>query len=183
MCHIKNIVLIKKLFLFLLFLFVVKIHSQQIKPTVLKSTITSVGSTSIYPISINNKKYEIQQSIGQSSIIGTRRISKTSVQQGFLNNIKYYIIDNTNTDIIDETLDLVISPNPFIDHIKINFSRKTKHDIHVIIYDINGKVLFSKINNPTDNLFVPMSHFSIGGYIIRIQSGKNKFAKKLLKTK
>lgn len=169
-----------KLLILLLVLFVSKSYAQQ--TTILKSTITSVGSTTVHPISINNKSYEIQQSIGQSSILGTKSKGNTSVQQGFLNNNIIFSVNNSDIDDIDEFLDLVISPNPFVDHIKINFSRETKHMIYIIIYDTNGKVLYSQKNNPTDNVIVPMRHYAVGNYIIQIQSGQNKFAKKLLKT-
>ena len=174
--------MIKKILYIQLVLFVSEVYSQQTKPTILKSTITSVGSTSVYLSSNNKKSYEIQQSIGQSSIIGTKNAKSTSVQQGFLNNFKVYNINNSDIDIIDESLNLVISPNPFIDYIKINFSRETKHTIHILIYDTNGKVLFTKKYNPTDHLLVPMKYYSLGTYLIRIQSGTNKFTKKLLKT-
>jgi hypothetical protein len=160
---------------------VIKTYSQNSKPTVLKATITTVGSTSVYSVS-NNKSYEIQQSIGQSSIIGTKQITETNVQQGFLTNTKSFTVNNSNTDIIDESLELVISPNPFIDHIKIKFSKETKHDIHLIIYDTNGKVFFSEKYKPTDQLIVPMKFYSLGTYLVRIQSGNNKFTKKILKT-
>ena len=165
----------------LLFFVVFKLNAQKVKPTVLKSTITSVGSTSVYSVAINSKNYEIQQSIGQSGIIGKKKNGNLSIQQGFLTNIKIFNINNSNVDLIDESLDLVISPNPFIDHIKIKFSQKTKYDIHIIVYDTNGKVLFSKKFKATDNLHIPMKYYTIGSYIIRVQSGNDKFTKKLLK--
>jgi hypothetical protein len=166
----------------LLFCVVVNSHAQKIKPTLLKSTITSVGGGAMHSITILNKNYNIQQSIGQSSIIGQKNIGKTFVQQGFLINVKVFDIDNTNSDFINNSLMVVISPNPFIDHVKINFSKKTLQDIHIYIYDINGKVLFTKKHKPTDTLIVPMKYYSLGSYLIHIQSGKNKFTRKLLKT-
>ena len=110
-------------------------------------------------------------------------MGKTSVQQGFLTYNKEFHINNSETDFIDTSLDIVISPNPFIDHIKINFSKRTANDIQINIYDLNGKVLVSKKHKPTDVLLVPMRYFSLGTYIIQVQSGKNKFTEKLLKTK
>ncbi|WP_343330079.1 T9SS type A sorting domain-containing protein [Polaribacter staleyi] len=174
--------MIKKLLFLLSFLLVRVTYAQKTNPTILKSTITSVGSTSVYPVFNSKKNYEIQQSIGQSSIIGKKTTGKTTVQQGFLNHVKIFTINNSDLEIIDESLNLVISPNPFIDHIKINFTRETKHNIHIFIYDTNGKVLFSKNYNPTDSIHIPMKYYTIGTYLIRIQSGKDKFTRKILKT-
>ncbi|PQJ73282.1 T9SS type A sorting domain-containing protein [Polaribacter butkevichii] len=170
----------KKIICFLLFLNSCFAFSQQPtnkKYSLIKSTITTVGSSTVY-----NKNYSVQQSIGQSSIIGKKNTGTTTVQQGFLNHVKIFTINNSDIEIIDESLNLVISPNPFIDHIKINFTRETKHNIHIFIYDTNGKVLFSKKYNPTDSIHIPMKYYTIGTYLIRIQSGKDKFTRKILKT-
>jgi hypothetical protein len=170
-----------RLIYILLFFVVTNSQAQQTKTTILRSAITSVGSTSVYHASMN-KNYEIQQSIGQSSIIGQKKIGAISVQQGFLTNSQVFNINNTAVRFIDISLDIVISPNPFIDHVKINFSRKTVQDILIYVYDMNGKVLFSKKYKPTDFVIVPMRYYSLGSYLIHIQSGQRKFTEKLLKT-
>jgi hypothetical protein len=166
----------------LVFCFVGQLYAQKIKVSILRSVITSVSSTSIYPVSIHNKNYKIQQSIGQSAMIGKKRIGKIKVQQGFLTNNKVFNVNNSNIEFIDTSLNVRISPNPFIDHIKINFSKETVNDIQINIYDLNGKVLFSKKYKPTSVLFVPMRFYNIGSYVIRIQSGTNKITKKIIKT-
>ena len=170
-----------KIIYILLFLVVTNFQAQQTKSTILRSTITSISSTSVYHTS-NNKNYEIQQSIGQSSITGQKNNGAISVQQGFLTNIKIFNINNTNVNLIDASLDVVISPNPFIDHVQINFSRKTTQDIQIYVYDLIGKVLFSKKYKPTDLIVVPMRYYSLGTYLIQVQSGQSKFTEKLLKT-
>ena len=174
--------MIKELLFIILVLLVIETHSQQTKQTLLKSTISTVGSTSVYPISSNKIRYTVLQSIGQSSIIGTKITTKRNVQQGFLNNIKEFSINNSNKDIIDESLRIVISPNPFIEYLTLNFSKETKHKIHIHIYDINRKIIFKKEYSTTDNLLIPLKNYSIGTYIIRIQSGNNTFTEKILKT-
>jgi hypothetical protein len=168
--------------LLLVFCFVGQLYAQKIKVSILRSVITSVSSTSIYPVSIHNKNYKIQQSIGQSAMICKKRIGKIKVQQGFLTNNKVFNVNNSNIEFIDTSLNVRISPNPFIDHIKINFSKETVNDIQINIYDLNGKVLFSKKYKPTSVLFVPMRFYNIGSYVIRIQSGTNKITKKIIKT-
>lgn len=174
--------MIQKSFYIILVLFVIETHSQQTKRTLLKSTITTVGGTSLCAISNTKISYKIKQSIGQSSIIGTKSTGKTIAQQGFLNQNKVFNINNSYIDIIDSSLNLAISPNPFIEYITLNFSKETKHKIHIRIYDINSKIIFTKKYSPTDNLLIPLKNYSIGTYIIHIQSGNNEFIEKLLKT-
>jgi len=166
----------KILFYFLLYPAVSQVYSQYIA----KATITSIGSTTLN-LKDQGENLEIQQSIGQSSIIGTKNFNKTSVQQGFLNTIKIFDINNLDIDFIETSLIVVISPNPFIDHIKIKFSETTKHEIHIKIYNFNGQLLFSKKFNATASLRIPMKYYRTGSYLIQVQSGPNTFSKKLLK--
>ena len=146
--------------------------------SVQKSTINFVGSTTVYA---SNNKYQIQQSIGQSSIIGTKEINSVVVQQGFLNNNISFSIDNTDKKIIQETLDFIISPNPFIDYIKIDFAKKTESDVYIKIYDINGKVHANKKYSATDKIVISMKNYSLGTYLINIKSGKISSTNKILK--
>lgn len=150
------------------------------KYTVLKSTITSVGSSTIYT---SNNKYSIQQSVGQSSIIGQKEINAITVQQGFLTSNISFKINNSNNNNFKEDLEFVISPNPFIDHIKIDFSKKTIYDIYIKIYDINGKVYTIQKYPPSIKLIIPMRRFSIGTYLIQVTSGKTISTNKIIKIK
>ena len=144
----------------------------------LKSTITSVGSINAI---VSGGKHTILQSIGQSGIIGTSEFNNTIVQQGFLTNTRFFTINNSNTIDFEETLSVVISPNPFIDYIKINFSSKTKHPIHLRIFDINRRLITQKTYQPSESIIVPMKNFSVASYIAHIVSGRNKYVKKILK--
>ena len=171
----------KKIFIIYILVYNCFAYSQQStkKYTVLKSTITSVGSSTIY----NHKgKYSIQQSVGQSGIIGKKEVNSITVQQGFLTSNINLNIDNSTKDNLTETLDFVISPNPFIDHIKIGFSKKTTYDIYIRIYDVNGKVYSVTKHDPSIKIVLPMKRYSIGTYLIQIKSGKKNVTKKILKT-
>lgn len=147
-----------------------------------KSAINSVGRTSSYFTTIHQKRHVILQSVGQSSIIGTKHSARISVQQGFLSNSVFYTINNRESEAINEALTLVVYPNPFIDHVQLKFSKKTRDDIYIRVFDFNGKQLVSKKYAPTDNLYVPMLNYSIGIYIIHVQSGGKHMTKKLLKS-
>tara|TARA_B110000046_G_C12924175_1_gene368510 strand:- start:542 stop:1075 length:534 start_codon:yes stop_codon:yes gene_type:complete len=149
------------------------------KPVLLKSTITSVGSSTAF---MHENKYTVQQSIGQSGIIGKVKTKNTLIKQGFLSNFLFFSIQNSDVINFEETLNVVISPNPFIDYIKIDFSSKTRYEIQIKIYDINGKTFTYKKYKAAESIIVPMKNFSIGNYIVHIISGENKYVKKILKT-
>lgn len=168
----------KKNYLLFLLIIITSTICGQKKPTVLKSTITTVGSSTQ---SVSGKKYIIQQSIGQSGIVGKAKNKNIKASQGFLTNLLSFSIDNSSSTNFEETLDVVISPNPFIDYIKIDFSKKTEKPVYIRVYDTNGKVFTYKKYNATESLTIPMKNFTLGNYLIQIVSGKNKYVKKILK--
>lgn len=144
----------------------------------LKSMITSVGSSTVS----DNKNFSVQQSIGQSSIIGTKNVKNISIQQGFLNHFINFKIDNSIETIIDRDIKFVISPNPFIDHVKIDFSVFTDEDIFIKVYDINGKVFLIQKFPPSSSIIIPLPRLGIGNYLINIKTGSLGSTKKILKT-
>lgn len=148
------------------------------KYSVLKSTQTSVGSSTVYT---KTNKFSVQQSIGQSGIVGKKEIHTITLQQGFLNNYLFFKIDNSANNSFKENFDFAISPNPFINHIKIDFLKKTIHPILIKIYDVNGKIHSSNTYTPSDKIIIPLKEYSIGTYLIQIKSGKNIVTKKILK--
>ena len=148
-------------------------------PILLKSTITTAGSGS--SLALYDGKVTVLQSIGQSGIVATATEDSMEVQQGFLTNVRSFEVNNTTQPEFDESIPVVISPNPFTEYIKIEFSKKTQHPVHLKIYDINGKVFTYKTYPPTKSIIVPMKKFSIGGYLVRLVSRKNKYVEKIFK--
>jgi hypothetical protein len=171
-----------KIFTFaLLILFNNKDFSQKIinkDAFILKSTITSVGN---FASTYIDENYKITQSSGQSGIIGTKKTKSLIVQQGFISNTINFKIDNSKKEVFEEKLDLILYPNPFIDYIKIDFSKKTLHDIQVQIFDINGRFVFSDNYQPTNNIVIPMKNFAVATYLVLIKSGANNYTKKIIK--
>ena len=156
-------------------------YSQQTassKYVVKKSTITTVASSNV---NIPDKSIKILQSVGQSSIIGTRKVKNYIVQQGFLNNSLLFFINNSNSDFIQEIISFKISPNPFVDFIKIDFAKKTTNDIYISVYDVNGKIIINQKYSPTNEIILPLKRISIGTYLINVKSGNNSSTKKILK--
>lgn len=150
------------------------IHKYSIK----KSTLNSIGSSNVY---LKSKKISVLQSVGQSGIIGTKEIKSAIVQQGFLNSTLFLKVNNSNNNFIKEVLKFVINPNPFIDYIKIDFSKKTLFEVYIRVSDVNGKTFITRNFEPTDKITLPLNRLSIGTYLIHIKSGNNSSTEKILK--
>jgi hypothetical protein len=148
------------------------------KYSVKKSTLTTLGTANSY---LSQNKIKVLQSAGQSSIIGYKKVGSTGVQQGFLNSTIYLKLDNSKNTFIREKLSFVISPNPFIDFIQINFSKKTAFNIHIKVFDVNGRIYINNTFEATDKIILPLNRFSIGTYLIQIKSGKSSSTTKILK--
>ncbi|MDT0554277.1 T9SS type A sorting domain-containing protein [Urechidicola vernalis] len=155
-------------------------YGQQEENRPLKSTITTVSSSTV---ALSSNKYTVLQSIGQSSIIGTVKTGKMVVQQGFLNSTRYFKLNNSGIENIDERLEIVVSPNPFVEYVKVDFSESTAHPIHLKVFDLNGKVLKYKKYSASDSVIIPMENIIIGSYILHIVSGEDTFARKILKVR
>jgi hypothetical protein len=145
------------------------------KTTVLKSAITTAGLSSR---SIANNKYYVKQSIGEDGIIGTADLNSSTVQQGFLS----HIISSKRNNPVHELLDLIIYPNPFVEYLKIDFSKRIEDAVYIKIYDVLGKIYRSKKYLPSDNITIPLHELSSGKYLIDIQTGENHMTKKIVKT-
>ncbi|WOC39350.1 T9SS type A sorting domain-containing protein [Polaribacter sp. HL-MS24] len=149
------------------------------KPMLLKSTISTVGSET--SMVVFGGKNRVLESIGQSGIIATSTFDAMEIQQGFLTNIRFYEVNNTDQPEWNQSIPIVISPNPFTDYIQIEFSVKTKYPIHLKIYDLNGKVFSHQTYPSAKSITVPMKKYRIGGYIVRLVSGQNKYVEKIFK--
>lgn len=146
--------------------------------SLVKSTVNTVSSSSV---KLSNQNITVSQSIGQTGIIGKVDLKKNIVQQGFLSNTRYFTLDNSSTPNFEERLTVVISPNPFTDYIKINFSSLPDFPVHVMIYDMSGRAFLQQTFSPNSSITIPMYRYSIGTYLVRILSGNNKFVEKILK--
>ena len=62
-------------------------------------------------------------------------------------------------------------PNPADDHIKIRYLNILPNSYK--IFDLNGRLIYSKAVNSNNDLEVDVSGFERGFYFIAIQSGKN----------
>ncbi|MFM2369766.1 MAG: hypothetical protein RL619_2079 [Bacteroidota bacterium] len=164
------------LMLFLCF-FLMQIHAQNTSGSLLlRSTIGVSGS--LKNINIQNKDYIIQQSVGQGSVIGTFMNDNLILRQGFIQpDVLAKIADKT----IPLNLEAVIYPNPFSENILLMFNEEVTSIISVEIYDIIGKLIFSKDYSPSQSIDVSLGNLPVSNYIIKAKANNKQFVKKIIK--
>ena len=138
-----------------------------------------MGSSSV-SLKTVTKNYYIQQSIGQSGIIGLAAKNNLYVQQGFLNNANIFEINNT-TDDFEKAVSFTVYPNPVVDYVTILFTEKPTVPIQISLYDVRGRLILTEKYLPSISLTVPIRPLSEGVYLLHIISGKSIGSKKILK--
>jgi len=173
--------------LFIVLLFATHVCAQNLtqRQKLTKSVLTSGGSRTVSLAYLDAqgvlKKTKIQQSIGQTGVVGLTTTALNSVQQGFLNHVKVFNIDNTSATEFVENLDLSIYPNPFEDFINIKFSKPTLFPVSIEVFDIRGRLVLEQRFQPSSLVSFSADRLEDASYIIRVSSGSHAFLKKLIK--
>jgi hypothetical protein len=170
----------KQKLLFAITLFLVFTQITQAQNTysdyLVRSTTGVAGSSE--NISVNNKNYVVQQSIGQASVIGTFYDSDYTLRQGFIQpNVLVKIIDKS----IPLNLAAVIYPNPFTESVTLSFSEKINDTVDVSVFDLLGRLVFSKSYMADQSINVEFNNLSVANYIIKVTANNKQFIKKILK--
>jgi Secretion system C-terminal sorting domain len=140
-----------------------------------RSTLGSSGDAT--EITIGDKSYYVSHSVGQNSVIGTFSKDNYTIRQGFQQPpIKVEIIRG-----LDNHLNVVVYPNPVKTIVTILFNEVLKASINVVVYDISGKVVIDKSQNPTRSFNLDMSSFASGVYLLKLTSENKKFNARLIK--
>ena len=126
----------------------------------------------------SNGKYSVSQSIGQLSVIGTYSNKGFYLRQGYqqpLNKIKVSSVSQNND------LTATIYPNPFKQSISISFGNNMKNEISVLVFDISGKMIYSKKFQPSQRIQLDFDDISSGSYLLKVLSNNKLFNAKLIK--
>ncbi|WP_111309045.1 T9SS type A sorting domain-containing protein [Confluentibacter sediminis] len=141
-----------------------------------RSTTGASGSSE--EIMHGGDTYIIQQSIGQSSVIGTTDNGTYIFRQGFIQpDVLSKIIDKN----VPLNLQITIYPNPFQERISLVFNENVTDDIHVTVFNILGALVFSKSYQPNQQIDLGLNWLSSGEYIIKTIANKKQFISKILK--
>jgi len=140
-----------------------------------RSSLGSSGDTS--EISVGENNYYVSQSVGQNSVIGTFSSNNQTIRQGYQQPpIKVKI--NAN---LSNSLNVNVYPNPIDTYVTILFNEQLKTEVNIVMYDITGKVVYNKYQEPTSSFNIDMSFLSSGIYLINITAENKKFIAQLIK--
>jgi Secretion system C-terminal sorting domain len=142
-------------------------------PALLRSTTGTGGASRT--ITVQENIYLIQQSIGQASIIGSVQRSGTVLHQGFIQ--PHYVPKNDGISILQAT----IFPNPFSSQLVIQLGEGTPGQVWITLSDLLGRVVYNKVLEGQQRLYLETGALSPGYYTIRIRSEKKIYASKLIK--
>ncbi len=154
-------------------------HSQVEKSEIfLRGTTSSAGST--VETQIDDRPIIVQQTIGQSSIIGVAYSENSTVFQGF---IQPELLDKILTPEIPQVLEALIYPNPFVDQLYLEFDFIPKTNISVNVYDIMGQVVWSNTFSSSSYITVNPTNLTYGYYFLKVECDGMQRVEKILKSK
>ncbi len=168
----------KQQLLFAITLFLIQFSQAQNNSSeqLVRSSTGVSGSSEI--ITNNNKTYVVQQSIGQASAIGTFYDSDYILRQGF---IQPNVLAKIRDVAIPLSLDAVIYPNPFVESVTISFSEQIIDKVEVAVFDVLGRLVFSKSYLANQKVNVQFNNLSVANYILKVTANNKQFIKKILK--
>lgn len=126
--------------------------------------------------SLKGKSFLIQQSIGQSGIIGTSKCNNLILSQGFIQSIFLKKIESEDFELATE-----ISAIPSSDTYLIVFKDGVIQHLDVSLYDLSGKKIYYTNYQNKQEIIIDLSSFSSGIYIISILTKNQFYSSKLFK--
>ncbi|MEW4922980.1 T9SS type A sorting domain-containing protein [Algibacter sp. 2305UL17-15] len=143
---------------------------------IIRSNLGVGGSSKI--IATSKGQYRVSQSIGQSSVIGTSSRNGYYLRQGFQQPHKRIkIVKNS----INNSLNATVYPNPFGDEIAIAFNETIEKELTVLVYDVSGKLIYTRAFSPAKHIQLDLKHLSSGSYLLKAISNGKLFNSKLIK--
>jgi len=171
-----------KIYVFIAFIlcFVFSIDAQNSTESssysILRSNLGASGSS--HTIVTKNGAYSVSQSIGQTSVIGTYSNNGYYLRQGYqqpLSKIKVSPLSQNND------LSATVYPNPFEQSVSIAFAQNMKKEISVLVFNLNGKLIYSKEYKSSQRIQIHFDDLSSGTYLLKVLSNNKLFHSKLIK--
>ncbi len=162
------------MFFFICCLYLLQTNAQS--TPLIRSTFGISGSSET--VSTETNTYIIQQSIGQTSAIGTFNSSNYTLRQGFIQPNVLAIIKDENIPL---NLQITIYPNPFEHNISLSFNEEIKDNVSISIFDMAGRSIFSKRYSENQQIDVQLDFLPSGAYIIKAIANHKQFISKIIK--
>ena len=129
-------------------------------------------------ITTNKGTYLLRQSIGQASVIGTYTKNNYTIRQGFQQPLH----SKEKVQILPENqLKANLYPNPFQQLLNITFDEAINDDLFVVVYNLSGKIVFSKKHPASQQLNLLLSYMTKGNYILKITTKNKQLLAKITK--
>tara|TARA_B100000780_G_C20825537_1_gene327994 strand:+ start:57 stop:551 length:495 start_codon:yes stop_codon:yes gene_type:complete len=163
----KKLLLILLCFPFLIF--------AQSSPNLLRSTISNSGSSAE-----TTNKYIVQQSVGQSSLVGLQQTNKHIVIQGFIQpaQLKRMLAASNSADLL-----VSVYPNPTTDKITIAFNELVTGKVNLSIYDQMGKLVMEENRESEVELSYSLIKLAVGTYFVKVNTSTKEYVTQLVKQK
>jgi hypothetical protein len=118
----------------------------------------------------------VSQTIGQTSVTGNYSNRNLNVGQGFQQSK----VGRLHIKGLNKEISLTIFPNPFENQITISYNAQEL--VNVTIFDMTGKLIYkNNLSFISENNTIDVSFFSIGVYLVRLQSKLNTSYTKIVK--
>jgi len=148
------------------------VHSQALIK--LRSTLSISGSSNT--IIYRDQQFFVQQSTGQSSVIGLSHGRNYLLRQGFIQPFQ-----DSGSRVASPDLQVMVSPNPFPTDITISFTEKISDDIYVAIIDLSGRTVYFKRYGATQEINLNPGSLPAALYFIKVYTDKKCYISKLVK--
>jgi hypothetical protein len=138
-----------------------------------RSTFCIAGSSKY--IHANGNNFFVQQSIGQSSVIGINKNNNVTLRQGFIQPLSHFVISKS-----PDILKAVVYQNQFSEEIIMTFNEEISENLYVSVYDLYGRIVFSQRYEPAQEIRMKSRLASPVLYILRVNTMSKYFVTKLI---
>ncbi len=145
--------------------------------SIISSNVGVGGSSN--NVTTANGNYKVSQSIGQASVIGTHTNGEYHLSQGYQQQTLLEI--SIIKDLGEKNLGAIIFPNPFEQSVNISFSDEILKDISVVVFNIQGSLIYSQKFNPAQSIELMLGDISSGVYLLNAISNGKQFNAKIIK--
>jgi hypothetical protein len=121
---------------------------------------------------------KVNQSVGQQSAVGNYSSTKFVVGQGYIQSM----VSISKTLPASIAITAVVYPNPFTDELNFRFSEPIEGNVQVTIFDVRGRLLFSKETSAVLNVVtISELYFSEGTYFVKLEAKDVIYSSQIVK--
>lgn len=127
-----------------------------------------------------NQNLRISQSIGQTSVIGNYKAGSIFVGQGYIQSKT----TKGKSAIVEDKASVVVYPNPVIDRVTFQFSSLVNTTVTLHLFDARGRLVYKTEDEVLQGtVTIDLSPIAQGVYFAKLETSKNSFSTKILKSK